>query len=58
MLRTVGDAAGPVASERDNPVEEVPKVMGSDVVWRVSLGLMVGRRLLVTLDDRLQDRFE
>lgn len=54
----MGDAAGPVASERDNPVEEVPKVMGSDVVWRVSLGLMVGRRLLVTLDDRLQDRFE
>lgn len=37
VLDTVGEA---VASERDRPVEERPKVRGSEVVCRVSLGLV------------------
>lgn len=33
----MGDAV-PAAIERDNPVEDVPKVRGREVVWRVSFG--------------------
>jgi hypothetical protein len=32
VLRTVGDAVGPAASDSDNPVDELPKVIGSEEV--------------------------
>jgi hypothetical protein len=35
---TVGDAVAVAVKERDRPVVDRPKVRGSDVVWRVSLG--------------------
>lgn len=41
MFRTVGDAVGADTKGNDSPVVEVPKVRGSVVVWRVSLGLEV-----------------
>lgn len=34
----VGEAAGAAAKENERPVVELPKVRGSAVVWRVSLG--------------------
>lgn len=38
MFRTVGDAVAVAVKERDRPVVDRPKVRGSEVVWRVSLG--------------------
>lgn len=38
VLRTVGEAVALAEKERERPVVEEPKVRGSEVVWRVSLG--------------------
>lgn len=38
MLRTVGEAPGPVENEKDSPVVELPDVRGSEDVCSLSLG--------------------
>lgn len=47
VFRTVGDAVELALNERERPVVEEPKVRGSEVVWRVSLGRDVMLRWLL-----------
>lgn len=55
VLRTVGEAVAPPASESESPVDEVPKVRGNEVVCRVSFGRAgtVGGRSAGAFEDTL-----
>jgi hypothetical protein len=55
----VGEAVEPAASDSDRPVDELPKVTGSDEVWRVSFGrARPAGRVVVVLDATAQDMLE